>query len=612
MKTIATIFRMRFLCTVVVGMILCTACPSPTGGGGKNNNSVTVTFNTNGGTPTPASQTVAKGGKVTEPEDVTKPGYSINGWYTDNDTFVSQWNFATDTVTADMTLYAKWDTIPGTTYFTVTFDANGGAPSLTTQIVAEDSTTTEPEGITKADHSLDGWYKETALTNKWNFATDTVTADITLYAKWNENPHGTFTVTFVSNEGTRVPYQVVSSGEKATAPTGVTKDGHTFIGWYTDNDTFISQWVFENNTVTADITLYAKWDIKWYTITFNANDGTPAPDQQTVEYGNKVTQPSAMTKPNHVFDGWYTEAAFSTQWYFAIDTVTANITLYARWVLPNPSDFIEMVWIQGGAFIMGSPDGVGNDDEHPEHEVTLSSFWMGKYEVTQEQYQAVMATTPSYFHGGNGREPATGENQGKRPVEQITWYNALIFCNKLSMREGLSPTYSINGSTDPAAWGNEPISSNSVTWNGVAIVSGSNGYRLPTEAQWEYACRAGTDTPWHTASGTDSDLGDYAWYILNSNNRTHQVGLKLPNAWGLHDMHGNVVEWCWDWYGSSYYSETSAAGPDPLGAVSGTYRAERGLALDRTSDILRSVARAWGTPISYDRRIGLRLVLPSN
>jgi len=181
----------------------------------------------------------------------------------------------------------------------------------------------------------------------------------------------------------------------------------------------------------------------------------------------------------------------------------------------------EMVRINGGMFSM-------------RRQVTLSAFWMGKYQVTQEQYLAVMNVNPSYF-----TTAITGENASKLPVERVSWFDAVEFCNKLSQLEGLTSVYTITGRT--------PATGYSITAATVTANWSANGYRLPTEAEWEYACRAGSTTDWHFGN-TESNLVNYAWYSANSGSRTHQVGLKLPNAFRLYDMHGNVDEWCWDWY----------------------------------------------------------------
>jgi len=258
----------------------------------------------------------------------------------------------------------------------------------------------------------------------------------------------------------------------------------------------------------------------------------------------------------------------------------------------------EMVYIPNGSFQMGSNN---YDSDKPVHTVTLSSFYMGKYEVTQEQWTTVMGTNPSYFPDS----PASGEVKSKRPVEYVSWYDALVFCNKLSMREGLSPAYRISGSTDPANWGTVPTSSNSI-WNAVVIVADSTGYRLPTEAQWEYAARGGNGSPGNYTYSGSNTVGDVAWYEDNSSSKTHEVGKKTPNGLGLYDMSGNVWEWCWDWYGN-YSSGTQT---DPVGADSGSNRVSRGGSWIDSAGVTRSTFRRDDYPYSRSDMIGLRLVRP--
>jgi formylglycine-generating enzyme required for sulfatase activity len=255
-------------------------------------------------------------------------------------------------------------------------------------------------------------------------------------------------------------------------------------------------------------------------------------------------------------------------------------------VAPN-----NMVRIQGGTFQMGSDN--GDSDEKPVHTVTLSGFYMGKYEVTQKEYQAIMGTNPSSSKGDN------------LPVTHVSWYDALVFCNKLSIAEGLNPVYRISGSTNPSDWGTVPTSSNS-TWDAAVIVSGSNGYRLPTEAQWEYAARGGNGSPGDYTYSGGNNISDVAWYSDNSGNSAYAVGTKQPNGLGLYDMSGNVWEWCWDWYGT--YS--SGAQTDPVGAVSGAGRVGRGGGWNAAARYVRSTFRGSYSPSYRFSNLGFRLVRP--
>jgi formylglycine-generating enzyme required for sulfatase activity len=228
-----------------------------------------------------------------------------------------------------------------------------------------------------------------------------------------------------------------------------------------------------------------------------------------------------------------------------------------------------MVRIEGGTFTMGSPSNEPErfSDEGPQHQVTVSAFYMGKYQVTQAEYQSVMGTNPSYFKGSN------------LPIEKVSWYDAADFCNRLSQSEGLTPVYSGSGSDITCNWN-------------------ANGYRLPTEAEWEYACRAGTTTPYSTGNNITTSQANY-----NSGSTT-TVGSFAPNPWGLYDMHGNVWEWCWDWYGS--YS--SGAQNNPHGAVSGDVRVARGGSWNYSGQYLRSAYRVHYYPSSGLTNFGFRLV----
>ena len=218
---------------------------------------------------------------------------------------------------------------------------------------------------------------------------------------------------------------------------------------------------------------------------------------------------------------------------------------------------IEMVLVPAGTFDMGSRRGTKNslDRERPVHRVTLQDFYLGKYEVTQGQYFAVTGLRPSHFVTNPNSEGQDGWEW--LPVEMVNWYEALVFCNKLSMMENLDPVYRIKGSVNPGDWGNPPVVRDR-DWDSAEIVSGANGYRLPTEAEWEYAARGGKRAKDNAFAGSDT-VDTVAWHYGNSKNRLSEVGRKAPNDLDLYDMSGNVMEWCWDWYGD--YTEDAQNNP---------------------------------------------------
>jgi acetoin utilization deacetylase AcuC-like enzyme/formylglycine-generating enzyme required for sulfatase activity len=215
---------------------------------------------------------------------------------------------------------------------------------------------------------------------------------------------------------------------------------------------------------------------------------------------------------------------------------------------------IEMVEIPGGWFQMGSKKGAS--DESPVHKVWVSSFWMDRFEVVQEEFKKYQLSDPSHF-----KNP-------KNPLEQMNWTDAALYCNERSLAEGLEPCY------DEETW---------------ECNFKANGYRLPTEAEWEYACRAGTGTK-YSFSNDVRKLKAYAWFADNSSGKTHPVGEKNPNPWGLYDMYGNVSEWCNDLYSESYYERTSEK--DPKGPKDGQERVLRGGAWNSSADSCRSAYRS--------------------
>ena len=236
---------------------------------------------------------------------------------------------------------------------------------------------------------------------------------------------------------------------------------------------------------------------------------------------------------------------------------------------------LKLKWIAAGSFQTGSPSGeLGRGSDERQHEVTLTQgYWLGAHEVTQAQWQSVMGSNPSKFKGS------------RNPVEQVSWEDAMAFCKKLTEREFLAGRL-------PAGW----------------------RYTLPTEAQWEYACRAGTRSAFHYGNRLDSRManfdGNYPYGGASTGeyrNKTVAVGSFQSNAWGLYDMHGNVWEWCSDRYGD--YPSGSVV--DPTGARSGSVRVNRGGSWFSGARFCRSAIRYGNSPGVRGNDLGFRLALSS-
>ena len=245
---------------------------------------------------------------------------------------------------------------------------------------------------------------------------------------------------------------------------------------------------------------------------------------------------------------------------------------------------MKLALIPAGEFQMGSPatDKDAEDDEKPQHRVRITRpFYLGVTEVTQALYEVAMGNNPSWFAStGLGKFMVDGQSTGQHPVEMVPWLDAVKFCNKLSELEGRKLFYEINGGTVRVPDWKAP------------------GYRLPTEAEWEYAC-----------GGDPADLNEHAWHPGNSGDVTHPVGKKLVNRFGLHDMLGNVWEWCWDAYDKDYYKRSprdDPMGPDAAGAAD---RVIRGGCWSSDPRFCRSAFRFRDAPVLRHITLGFRLAL---
>lgn len=279
----------------------------------------------------PFTQTVAPGGKLTPPEDPSAPGFVFGGWYTEEEC-IHEWDFNAGVVTAHIALYAKW-----TAMYTVTFDSRGGS-DVVTQTVTQGGLLTYPEEPERMGCQFEGWYREAAGINKWDFETGIVIRDFTLFAKWLV----LFTVTFDSRGGSDVEMQYAAPGDRISQPADPEYEGCRFEGWYTE-EAAIHCWNFGTEVVTANITLYAKWlDFRnVYSVTYNLQDGNPE-IRQYVERDSKTIPPADPIRNDFYFGGWYLEESCNNLWNFSMYLITGDITLYARWI-PKTTETEEIL-----------------------------------------------------------------------------------------------------------------------------------------------------------------------------------------------------------------------------------------------------------------------------
>ena len=261
----------------------------------------------------------------------------------------------------------------------------------------------------------------------------------------------------------------------------------------------------------------------------------------------------------------------------------------------SPLPPFGFVLIPPGNFLMGSPeDEPGRFSDETQHPVTLTRpFYLSNHLVTQKEWLATLGWNDSRFTGDLNR-----------PVENVSWFDCIEYCNALSVLDRLVPAYTVSD----RRYERDHLIYADVTWDAEA-----NGYRLPTDAEWEYACRAGTTTAFYNGEisvhGTstrcieDYGLNDISWYCANSGGQTHPVRTKPANDWGLYDMAGNVMEWCWDWFADL----TAEPAVDPTGPADGTMRLWRGGGWNYDARHCRSAQRGKDRPEGYWSNLGVRV-----
>ena len=552
-----------------------------------------VTFETAGGSPVP-SQTVANYQKAIQPDDPYKAGHTFGGWYREA-ACTNPWDFADAHITGNVTIYAKWII----NEYTVRFYPRGGTPGPASPIKKfYGEKISKPAAISLTGNDFGGWYTSEEWTKAWDFDFDTIQGDTSLYAQWIGI--GSYTVNFNADNGSPAPVQQIKYlNEKVTKPQEPTRGGYTFMGWFKEPE-LNNLWDFDNDKVSANIILYAGWG---WTVSFNINGlvGT-VPDTQVVKQNSEIFIPGKGDLTDirgwgiRLY-GWDTVSSGVGKRYYqgSLMRVEGNRILYAQWNSDPVMGFFgfDFIAIPAGSFQMGDHP---ISPKTPTHYVTLNGFSISKNEIWRTIFSSIMGYDPSVYISSSSQ-----------PVQNASWYEAIVFCNKLSLNFGYNPVYRINKSTNPGDWGAVPTASNAV-WDAVEIVYHNsviaNGYRLPTEAEWEYAAKGGNGSPGNYVYSGSNTAGNVAWYSANSGSYPHEVGQKQANALGIFDMSGNVMEFCWDW--SENYS--SAPQTNPQGPSTGTLRIGRGGYFGSTLEQLYVVSRSVYTPYQKNAGVGIRLV----